>query len=103
MCKWLLGFSLIVRLEALLLSLFFPPTLWFQHQLAFFNLTFICVFGTFLGLGYLECLEVPLVHQEVFLPIFRGGIGFIFVKIITLVAYLVNWGLIVPIITFIFL
>jgi hypothetical protein len=48
-------------------------------------------------------LEVPLVHQQVFFPIFKGGTGLVFVKVIALVAYLMNWGLVVPIITLKFL
>jgi hypothetical protein len=36
----------------------------------------------------LERLKVPLVHQQVFLPISKGGIGLVFAKVITLATYL---------------
>jgi len=64
MCKWHLGFSLIVLHEALLHFLFFPPFLNFQCQLASFDSTFIGMFRRLLRPYYLECLEVPLVCQQ---------------------------------------
>jgi hypothetical protein len=46
------------------------------------------VFESLLGPSSLECLKDPLVNRQVLLSIFSGGIGFIFTKTITLVAYL---------------
>jgi len=49
-------------------------------------------------LGSWDCPHVLLVHQQASLPIFQGGINFIFTKFIALVAYLGNWALVAPII-----
>ncbi len=67
---------------------FFPSFLDFQCQLVSFDLTFIRIFGKILRLVSLECLEALLVGQQTFLPIFKGGIGLVFAKVITLATYL---------------
>lgn len=53
---------------------------------------------------FLECLEVPLVHWQVFLSIFRVCVGLDFVKVIVLATtYLGSWRFVAPIFTSIFL
>ncbi len=47
-----------------------------------------------LCLGFLECFQVPLVHQHVCFFIFNGRLSFIFVKGIVLAAYLRSWALV---------
>jgi hypothetical protein len=51
----------------------------------------------------LEFLKVLLVRQQIFLPISKGGIGFISIEIIALTTYLGSLGLITLIITSMFL
>jgi hypothetical protein len=63
---------------------YFLPLLDFQCQLASFNSTLIYVFGKLWRLGFLECLKVSLVHQQIFLLIFRSVIGLVFVEVIAL-------------------
>jgi hypothetical protein len=87
MCKWHVGFSFVVLLVGYIFCPF-PPFSDFQRQLAFFYLIFICIFRRFLKLGSLEYLEAPLIGRQTFLPIFKGGIGFVFAKVITLATYL---------------
>jgi hypothetical protein len=52
------------------------------------------VFEKLLGLGSLECLEAPLVHQQVAFPISSGGIGLISLEVIAQTAYLKSWALV---------
>jgi hypothetical protein len=47
---------------------------------------------------FFECLEAPLVYQQAFLPISKGGVGFVYVEVITPSMYLGNWGLVAPIV-----
>ncbi len=90
--------------KALLPSLLVLPTPKFQHQLAFFYLTLICVFTKLLGPSSLECARVPLVHQQASsLPISKGGINLVSAKVIAPTSYLGSWGLVGPIVTSIFL
>ncbi len=81
------------RIEALLPHSL-PPFLDFWHQLASFDSTFICLFGKLLRLGFLECPEVPLVHQQASLPISKSGVSLVSLKVIALVAYLGDWKLV---------
>jgi hypothetical protein len=46
------------------------------------------VFERLLGLGPLECSEALLICQHVVFSIFNGGVGLIYLKVITFVAYL---------------
>lgn len=51
-------------------------------------------FEKLLCMGSLECFQVPLVHRQVCFFISNGGLSFIFVKGIVLMAYLGNWALV---------
>jgi hypothetical protein len=51
-------------------------------------------FERLLCLGFLECFWVLLVHRHVCFFIFNGGLSFIFVKGIVLVAYSGSWALV---------
>jgi hypothetical protein len=59
----------------------------FSALLTCFDLTFIHVFGKILGSSFLEVLEALLIRQSDFFPISKGGIGFVFVKIIIPTTY----------------
>jgi hypothetical protein len=78
----------------------FPPLLSFWHQLVSFDLTLIQVFKWLLCPGFFECLKTFLVHQQISLPIFNGGIVLICIKTIVLVTYLGNWALVAHVIVF---
>jgi len=58
-----LGSFFSVLPKDLLIYSIFPSLPIFQCQLGFFNLTFIQVFGRFVGLSSLDCSLAPLVHQ----------------------------------------
>jgi hypothetical protein len=52
------------------------------------------VFFKLLGLGSLECPKAPLVHLQVALTIFNGGIRLTSSNVIALATYLGSWALI---------
>jgi hypothetical protein len=84
MCKWYLGFSFIVLHKDLITFFIFSPHSWIFNA----NFNFIRIFGKFLGIGFLECPKVPLIHEQTFLPIFKGGVGFVSTDVITSAMYL---------------
>jgi hypothetical protein len=56
------------------------------------------VFLKLLGLGSLECPKAPLVHPQVALTIFNGGIRLTSSNVIALTTYLGSWALITSVI-----
>jgi hypothetical protein len=56
------------------------------------------VFGCFLGLGFFDSPEGPLVHKQASLRITFDGIGPISTSIIALIVYLRSWILVILVI-----
>jgi hypothetical protein len=78
----------------------FSPLSSFQHQFFSFDLTLIKVFKWLLSPCFFKCLKAFLVHRQVSLPIFNGGIGIIYIETIALITYLGNWALVAHVIVF---
>jgi hypothetical protein len=104
MSKFLSGSYFNVSHKGLLICFVLSsPSLSFRHYFASFDLAFMQVFERLLGPCSLECPKTPLVCWQVSLPIYSGGISFIFTKTIVLTVYLMSWALVIPINTFRFL
>jgi hypothetical protein len=67
------------------------PSFW--NQLVF-NSTLMKDFGRLLGSSSLECPKAFLVCRQVVFPIFSGGIKFISLEVIALIAYMGSWVLV---------
>jgi hypothetical protein len=96
-----LRFSFIFLHKGLITFFVFSPhfQIFNTKYMTSFGLTLICIFGRLLKPSSLECLKAPLVHQQASLPISKGGVGFVFVEVITPTTHLGNKGLVAPIIT----
>jgi hypothetical protein len=71
------GIHLLFHPKALLPSLFFPPTLDFSIPTRFLLFNLHLHIWEIPWVGFLECPKVRLVCRQAFLPISKGGIGFV--------------------------